>query len=100
MIRSRMVNRRLALLASALMLAPSGAFANPLGGQVAGGQANIQGQGTKTVTVTQGSNNAIINWNTFNIGAGEVTQFIQPSATSVALNRVIGGLGPSQLDGK
>jgi filamentous hemagglutinin family protein len=95
-----MVHRRLALLASALMLAPSGAFANPLGGQVVGGQASIQGQGTKTVTVTQGSNSAIINWNTFNIGTGEVTQFVQPSATSVALNRVIGGLGPSQLDGK
>ena len=67
--------------------APQGACANPLGGQVAGGQATIQGQGTATVTVTQGSQNAIINWNTFNIGAGETTQFIQPNAGAVALNR-------------
>ena len=71
MIRSRTRNRRLALLASALMIAPSGAYANPLGGQVVGGQATIAGQGTKTVTITQSSGSAIINWNTFNIGAGE-----------------------------
>ena len=78
MIRSRTLNRRLALLASALMLAPQGAFANPLGGQVVGGQATIQGQGTSTVTVTQGSQNAIINWYTFNIGAGE-THAVHPA---------------------
>ncbi|HUI96649.1 MAG TPA: filamentous hemagglutinin N-terminal domain-containing protein, partial [Xanthobacteraceae bacterium] len=99
MIRSHTLNRKLALLASALMVAPSGAYANPLGGQVVGGQAGIAGQGTKTVTVTQGSSNAIINWNSFNIGAGELTQFIQPSATSIALNRVIGNGGPSQIFG-
>src|SRR5215467_3402053 len=99
MIRSRRLNRALALLASALMVAPSGAFANPLGGQVVGGQATIQGQGTKTVTVNQGTQNAIINWNTFNIGVGELTQFNQPSASAIALNRVIGGLGPSEIYG-
>src|SRR5690242_14994232 len=99
MIRSRRLNRRLALLLSALMLSPSSALANPQGGQVVGGQASIQGQGTNSVTVTQGTANAIINWNTFNIGAGERTQFIQPSASSIALNRVVGGLGPSYLRG-
>src|SRR5262249_25822169 len=88
--------RRLSVI-SALIAAPSGGFANPLGGQVVGGQATIQGQGTKTVTVTQATQNAIINWNTFNIGPGELTQFIQPSASSIALNRVSGGLGPSQI---
>src|SRR5512140_1949289 len=99
MIRSRTLDRRLGLIASALMLAPQGAFANPLGGQVVGGQASIQGQGSATVTVTQGSQNAIINWNTFNIGAGETTQFVQPSASAIALNRVVGGLGPSEIYG-
>jgi filamentous hemagglutinin family protein len=95
MLRSRTIS----LLAAVLIAVPPAAFANPLGGQVAGGQATIQGQGTKTVTVTQGTQNAIINWNTFNIGTGELTQFIQPSATSIALNRVIGGLGPSEING-
>jgi filamentous hemagglutinin family protein len=99
MIRSRTLNRRLALLAAALMLAPQGALANPLGGQVVGGQATIQGQGTSTVTVTQGSQNAIINWYTFNIGAGETTQFVQPNAGAIALNRVTGGQGVSTIYG-
>ena len=99
MIRSRTLNRALGLLCSALMLGPTIVLANPLGGQVVGGQAAIQGQGTKTVTVTQGTQNAIINWNTFNIGVGETTQFIQPNASAIALNRVVGGLGPSELNG-
>src|SRR5262245_13460104 len=80
-------------------LALQPALANPLGGQIVGGNASIQGQGTARVTVTQSSNRAIINWNTFNIGAGEKTQFVQPNSSSVALNRVTGGLGPSQLYG-
>src|SRR3989344_7707478 len=80
-----------------LALAP--AAANPLGAQVVGGNASVQGQGTANVTVTQSTDKAIINWNTFNIGANERTQFIQPNSSSVALNRVTGGLGPSQLFG-
>jgi filamentous hemagglutinin family protein len=86
----------------ALVLASTplgGAFANPQGGQVAAGAASITGQGTATVTVNQSSQSVIINWNTFNIAAGELTKFVQPSASAIALNRVIGGLGPSQIYG-
>jgi filamentous hemagglutinin family protein len=75
------------------------AAANPLGAQVVGGSATVQGQGTPTVTITQQSNSAIINWNTFNIGAGEKTKIIMPSSSSVQLDRVTGGLGPSQIFG-
>src|ERR1019366_2210675 len=57
------------------------------------------GQGTSTVTVTQQTNSAIINWNTFNIGTGEKTNIFQPSSSSVQLDRVTGGLGPSQILG-
>jgi len=88
MMRSRTVSP----LAAALIALPPGAFANPLGGVVAGGTVQIQQQGT-TLTVTQSSHNAIINWYTFNIGAGEKTQFIQPNAGSIALNRVTGAKG-------
>lgn len=92
---------RLLLLASSALgpLAATGALANPLGGEVVGGQATVQGQGTSSVTVIQSSNRAIVNWKTFNIGAGETTRFLQPNSTSVILNRVTGGLGPSQLHG-
>src|SRR5215471_3693390 len=88
-----------ALMPLALMLLAGMALANPLGGQVVGGSATIQGQGTATVTVTQTSPDAAINWNTFNIGAGQTTQFIQPNANSVMLDRVAGGLGASQIFG-
>ena len=92
--------RTILLVTSALVplgLAP--AAANPLGAQVVGGNATVQGQGTATVTVTQQTNSAIINWNTFNIGAGEKTNITMPSASSVQLDRVTGGLGPSQILG-
>lgn len=77
----------------------SAALANPLGSQVVGGSATVQGQGTSTLTVRQQSNSAIINWQQFNIGARETTTFLQPSASSVVLNRVTGRPGPSQIDG-
>ena len=92
--------RNTLLATTALMpLGIMAAAANPLGSQVVGGTANVQGQGTSTVTVTQSTPSAIINWKTFNIGNGETTQFVQPNSSSVTLNRVTGNLGASVLDG-
>jgi len=51
------------------------------------------------VIVNQSSSSAIINWNTFNIGARESVRFNQPGSSSVVLNRVTGGLGPSEILG-
>jgi len=76
---------------------PVQAWANPAGGKVVAGQAAVQQQGS-TLTVTQGTPRAIVNWQGFSIGAGETTRFVQPSATSAILNRVL-GFGPSRLDG-
>jgi filamentous hemagglutinin family protein len=55
-----------------------------------------------TITNTPGT---IINWQTFSIDAGETTQFIQQSADSAVLNRVLGQdptkiLGALQSNGK
>ncbi|MEA2773873.1 MAG: hypothetical protein QOD93_6835, partial [Acetobacteraceae bacterium] len=86
-------------LVTVAVLAAAPAGGNPLGGSVAGGSATIQGQGTNSVTINQSSQNTVINWQTFNIGQGETTTFNQPNSNSVALNRVIGGQGPSFLDG-
>ena len=72
--------------------------ANPTGGTIASGSASISGTGTPSVTINQFSNTAIINWNSFSIGGGEVTTFIQPSASSAVLNRVTGG-GISTING-
>ncbi|NBQ56179.1 MAG: filamentous hemagglutinin N-terminal domain-containing protein, partial [Verrucomicrobia bacterium] len=62
--------------------------ANPVGEQVVGGTATFERVGN-SLTINQGSDRAAINWNSFSIGAGEVTKFVQPSASSIALNRVI-----------
>jgi len=72
--------------------------ANPVGGKVIAGSASIQGAGN-TLTVRQATDRAIINWQGFSIGAGEVTKFIQPNAGSAALNRVVSG-DPSRLLGR
>ena len=37
-----------------------------------------------------GSSSVVINWQSFNIGADQSVQFIQPGSSSVALNRVLG----------
>ncbi len=72
-------------------LLPTCLSANPTGGAVAAGSATIAGQGTAAVTIHQTSPTAIINWQTFSINSGESTSFLQPSANSAALNRVLGG---------
>src|SRR5712691_1425217 len=92
--------RNLMLATTALLPLGIGfALAGPNGGTVVGGGATIDGQGSGRVTINQHTNRAIINWYSFNIGAGETTQFIQPDSGSVALNRVTGGLGPSEILG-
>src|SRR5271155_3963854 len=85
--------------AFALALAPVAVSANPLNGQVVGGVASIAGQGTPNVVVDQTTNRAIVNWGSFNIAPGETTQFDQPNASSVILNRVTGSAGASEIDG-
>src|SRR5260370_483521 len=81
----------------ALTVAP--AAAGPQGPTVVGGAASIQGQGGAAVIVNQSSTSASTNWNTFNIGARESVRFKQPGSSSVLLNRVTGGLGPSEILG-
>jgi filamentous hemagglutinin family protein len=75
-------------IAAALAL-PRFALANPTGGVVVGGAATISSTGSVT-NVVQSTNRAIINWQTFSIATGETVNFLQPSALSVTLNRVIG----------
>ncbi|MBB4632917.1 beta strand repeat-containing protein [Sphingosinicella soli] len=82
---------------AALTLAGA-AHAGPSGGTVSAGSASIAGDGTGRVTVTQTSDRAILDWNSFSIGAGESARFIQPGSTSVAVNRVTGA-DPSAILG-
>jgi filamentous hemagglutinin family protein len=56
-------------------------------GFVSAGQATATQAGTK-LTVNQTSNNATLNWQSFNIAANGTVQFVQPAANSVALNQI------------
>ncbi len=80
-----------------VFLATSIANANPVLNNVAAGQVAITQTPGKT-TVQQNSSKAIINWQSFNIQAGETTHFQQP-ANGIALNRISPVQGASQIFG-
>lgn len=63
----------------------------PTGGQVAAGAASISTPAAATMQIDQSSGSAIINWQTFSIGSAASVRFNQPGASSVVLNRVLGG---------
>ena len=74
-------------------------FANPTGAQVVAGTVSITSPGAGQMNITQGSPNAIVNWNTFSIGGSEAVRISQPSASSALLNRVTGN-DPSVIAGR
>lgn len=51
-----------------------------------------------SLTVNQTSQNAVLNWKSFNISSDGKVTFQQPNATSVAINRIFQG-SPSQIFG-
>ena len=70
--------------------------ANPVGGTVTHGTATFTSQGSQfTIRASDGT---LINWQSFNIGLGQTTTFIQPSASSVVWNQ-INDPNPSQILG-
>ena len=69
----------------------------PTGGQVVAGQANISQSGT-AMTIQQSTDKAILNWNSFSVGSNASVAFLQPSSSSITLNRVIGS-DPSAIYG-
>src|SRR5471030_1659360 len=74
----------------------SAAQANPAAPQVVAGQASFNQQGNLfSITNTP---NTIINWQSFSIGANDITRFIQQSSDSKVLNRIT-GQDPSQILG-
>lgn len=79
------------------LLATVPAYSNPSTPKVISGDVQFSGQpGSMVVTSTDG---AVINWKDFSISAGEITRFVQNSASSRVLNRVVGAAA-SQIDGQ
>ena len=77
-----------ALVIAIMLLQPCAVLAQqPSGATVVAGTATFATNGN-TFTVTN-TPNAIINWQSFNIGAGKTTRFEQLSSSSTVMNRVV-----------
>ena len=75
------------LVVAALSLSAAVAHAAPTGGQIVSGSGSISSSGS-TTTITQSSSTMSANWSSFNIAPKETVTFVQPSASSVAINRI------------
>ncbi|MBI4986283.1 MAG: filamentous hemagglutinin N-terminal domain-containing protein, partial [Rhodocyclales bacterium] len=95
--RPRLSRLRPMAAAIALGFSVGQALALPSGAQVVSGSAGIAQSGN--VLTVRNSANAILNWQKFGIGADETVKFIQPSASSSVLNRVVGA-DPSAIYGQ
>jgi filamentous hemagglutinin family protein len=74
------------------------AWCVPEGGQVVLGDAQLSASATGLL-VQQQSERAVIEYQSFSLGADEQVRFVQPSAQSVVLNRVLGD-SLSRIDGQ
>jgi filamentous hemagglutinin family protein len=86
------------LITTSLSLITMQAMANPELNQVTYGDVNFE-QNNNNLNITQHSDKAILEWNSFNIGTHEQVEFRQPSANSITLNRIIDH-NPSEILGK
>lgn len=86
------------LLAAVIASVTHGAMAAPQGGVVVDGNAHINYQDALTL-INQHTDAITINWQNFDISAGETVTFLQPDANSYALNRVLTGDG-TQINGQ
>ena len=96
----RALRSGVSLFAAGTLLASTAepVLALPQGGQVAAGDAQIASNAAE-MAIHQNSQNAVINWQSFNIAAGERVSVLQPNAQAALLNRVLGS-NPSEIFGQ
>ena len=97
--RAHRLPTSLLALAGAVLAAAFSAYANPKGGQVSGGSAVITQTNPSRLDIVQSTDRAAIDWQSFSIAPNEQTNFQQPAATSMTLNRVAPG-DPSVIAGR
>ena len=73
-------------------------LALPINGKTAAGKATISTPSATEMHIVQGSNRAIINWDSFSIDKGQSVNITQPTSQSTLLNRVVGN-NPSEIFG-
>ena len=86
------------MLAGALSM-PATVGALPEGGTVVAGSAEIVQTAPDRLDIFQQTERAVIDWNSFNIGADEHVNFEQPSTVADVLNRVLGS-GATEILGR
>lgn len=83
---------------AAMLLGVATAQAGPMDGQITAGSGSVAQTGANT-TITQSSQNLSLTWKSFNVGAQESVNFVQPSASAIAVNRILDTNG-SQILGQ
>ncbi|WP_045825641.1 filamentous hemagglutinin N-terminal domain-containing protein [Teredinibacter turnerae] len=89
---------KLSCLALAVQMASGLVIAGPEGGTVTGGTGTISNAGN-TTTITQQTDRMAIDWQSYDVAANERVQYIQPSSSSISLNRILSNRG-SQIHGQ
>lgn len=87
-----------ALTLASVFTLPAAAQTSPQGGTVAVGAASISQQAGQTL-INQTTDRALIDWRSFDIGAGQSVTVAQPGAGSLLVNRVTGGGTGTRIDG-
>lgn len=82
---------------SSLLCVANIARALPEGAEVKAGDVSFS-QNANEMHIHQTTDKAIVDWRGFDIHKGELTQFHQPSSSSMTLNRVI-SKSPTKIDG-
>ncbi|MAH05852.1 MAG: hypothetical protein CL561_09860 [Alphaproteobacteria bacterium] len=73
----------------------------PYGADIAQGSSTLDYTQENALHITQHTQKTVINWESFNIGEGQLTAFHQPNERAVALNRVVGNnIDPTQILGR
>jgi filamentous hemagglutinin family protein len=94
----KIIRRRLTAMAGSPLLALAlgaplarGATpAVPSGGSIVSGRVFVASPNETSLAITQSSQKALINWQSFSIGAGANVTFRQPNSAAITLNRVVG----------
>ncbi|MFA6699865.1 MAG: YDG domain-containing protein, partial [Thiomicrospira sp.] len=83
---------RIGLTLGSLLLISQSVYAAslPQNGVVTSGAGSISQPNANTLNITQATDKLAIDWQSFSIGQGNTVNFIQPSVSAIALNRVIG----------
>ncbi|MEC9341216.1 MAG: filamentous hemagglutinin N-terminal domain-containing protein, partial [Pseudomonadota bacterium] len=87
--RALSVSIRSALLCAGTAAVVPGAQAAPAGGSVVAGQGSIGTPVVGTTVVNQQTQALVVNWQSFDVAAGELVRFDQPTASATALNRIL-----------